>query len=117
MWPNSQNLGSFNNRFTAMGENMVGNMAYGADFETVRPKRRKGNVTEESETRDIFINSSTDYKLSMIFNELQQIRVNQEATNTDMRSFQNGFASVNEKLGQVVDVTNANTSVLKTLAY
>lgn len=117
MWSNSQDLGSYNNRFRTIGENMAGDMASGDDYETVRSKRRKRNITEESEARDIFTNSSSENKLNMIFNELQQIRLSQETANRGMRTFQNYYASMNEKLGHVVDVTNTNTSVLKTLAY
>ena len=84
-------------------------MAGYVDFETVRSNRRKRNVTEESETRDIFSNSSPENKLNMIFNELQQIRVSQEKPNRGMRTFQNCFVSMNEKLGLVVDVTNTTS--------
>ena len=34
-------------------------MARGDVYETVRSKRRKRNITEESEARDIFTNSSS----------------------------------------------------------
>ena len=119
MWQNSQYLGSYNNRFRTMGETMADDMAgdMAGDFETVRLKRRKRNLTEENESRDIFLHSSSENKLNMIYNELQEIRVSQETTNKGMKTFQNCFVSMNEKLGQVVDVTNTNTSVLKTLAY
>ena len=52
MWPNSQYLGTCNNRFGAMGEDIAGDMA--GDFETVRSKRRKRDSTEDSDSRDIF---------------------------------------------------------------
>ena len=115
MWPNSQYLGTCNNRFGTMGEDMAGDMA--GDFETVRSKRRKRDSTEDSDSRDIFLLSSPENKLNMIFKELREIRVSQETANRGMINFQNCFVSMNEKLGQVVDVTNTNTSVLKTLAY
>ena len=117
MWKNSQYLGSCNNRFGTMDETMAVDMAGDLDFETVRSKRRKRNLTEENENQDIFLHSSAENKLNMIYNELQEIRVSQETTNKGMKTFQNCFVSMNEKLGQVVDVTNTNTSVLKTLAY
>ena len=117
MWQNSQYLGSCNNRFGTMDETMAVDMAGDLDFETVRSKRRKRNLTEENENQEIFLQSSAENKLNMIYNELQEIRVSQETTNKGMKTFQNCFASMNEKLGQVVDVTNTNTSVLKTLAY
>ena len=47
MWPNSQFLGSYNNRYRTMGENMAGDMAGDVDFETVRSKRRKRNESAE----------------------------------------------------------------------
>ena len=62
------------------------------------------------------MHSSAENKLNMIYNELQEIRVSQETTN-GMKTFQNCFVSMNEKLSQVVDVTNTNTSVMTTLAY
>ena len=72
-----------------MGDNMADDMAGYVDFETVRSNRRKRNVTEESESRDIFSNSSPENKLNMIFNELQQTGLSQETPNRGMRTFQN----------------------------
>ena len=46
MWKNSQYLGSCNNRFGTMDETMAVDMAGDLDFETVRSKRRKRNLTE-----------------------------------------------------------------------
>ena len=125
MWQNSKFLGSYNNRFETMG-NMAANMASGIDgdgdddFQTVRSKRRKRNEsTDESDTlnRELFLNSSNDNKLNMIFGELQQMRISQDTANRGMSNFQNSFVAMNEKLGQVIDVTNSHTSVLKTIAY
>ena len=60
--------------------------------------------------------SSTD-KLNIIFNELQIIRGSKEQTNRYMLNFQQSYRLVNDKLWEVIEVTNKNTNVLKTLAY
>ena len=118
MWRNSQYLGTFHNRFQTMDDSMAVDMAGDLDFETVRSKRRKRNLTaENSESRDIFMHSSQENKLNMIYNDIQELRLGQDISNQGMKTFQNCFASMNEKLGQVVDVTNSHFSVLKTLAY
>lgn len=80
--------------------------------------KRKRNNTEQSDDRVyMFIKSSSDDKLNIIYDELFSIRGNQEQTNKGMFGFQQGFRFMNEKLGQVIDVTNRNTNLLKTLAY
>ena len=45
MWSNSQYLGTCNNRFGTMDEDMAGDIA--GDFEIVRSKRRKRDSTGE----------------------------------------------------------------------
>lgn len=84
------------------------------DFQTVK---RKGNNTDDSYNCSAFVSCTTDGKLNLIFDELRCIRENQEQANKGLRSFQNGFRLMSDKIGEVIDVTNRNTSVLKTLAY
>ena len=94
MWSNSQYLGTCNNRFGTMGEDMADDIA--GDFETVRSKCRKRDSTEDSDSWDIFLLSSPENKLKMIFKELREIRVSQETANGGMIIFQNCFVSMNE---------------------
>ena len=98
MWRNSQYLGTFHNRFQTMGDSMGDSMAVDMagdlDFETVRSKRRKRNLTaENSESRDIFMHSSHENKLNMIYNDIQELRLGQDTTNQGMKTFQNCFVT------------------------
>ena len=80
--------------------------------------KRKRNNTEQSDLQiNEFICSSSDDKLNLIFQELRSIRGNQEQTNNGMLNFQENFLQIHQKLEQVVNVTNRNTDLLKTLAY
>ena len=85
------------------------------NFQTVKRKR---NNTDQGEVQvSQLINSSTDDKLNFICNELRVIRSGQEQINRNMLTFQQSFRLVNDKLCEVIEVTNKNTNVLKTLAY
>ena len=85
------------------------------NFQTVKRKR---NNTDQGEVQvSQLINSSTDDKLNFICNELRVIRSGQEQINRNMLTFQQSFRRVNDKLCEVIEVTNKNTHVLKTLAY
>lgn len=112
MWSDSQFSVPTENSFMALSD---GEMACD-DFQTVKRKR---NNTDESyiDNRSQFVSCTTDDKLNLIFDELRYIRENQEQANKGMRSFQNGFRFMSDKIGEVIEVTNRNTSVLKTLAY
>lgn len=113
MWTDSRYSVPVENSFVMLGENETGRDG----FTMVQSKRRKRNDTEQSSNRSVFMNCSTDDKLNMIFDELKYIRGCQEQTNRGMISFQNGFRGISEKLTQVVNITNKNTSLMKTLAY
>ena len=85
------------------------------DFQTVKRKR---NNTDQSEDRvGLFMSSSPDDKLNYIYEELRHIRGSQDQMNRSMFNFQQSFRCVNEKLCEVIEVTNRNTNVLRTLAY
>ena len=85
------------------------------DFQTVKRKR---NNTDQSEDRvGLFMSSSPDDKLNYIYEELRHIRGSQDQMNRGMFNFQQSFRCVNEKLCEVIEVTNRNTNVLRTLAY
>ena len=84
------------------------------NFQTVKRKR---NNTDQGEVQvRQLINSSTDDKLNFICNELRVIRSGQEQINRNMLTFQQSFRLVSDKLCEVIEVTNKNTHVLKTLA-
>ena len=108
-------------RYTVPTGNMYGplsgekNMA-GGDFQA--SKRKRNNTgQDEIERVSAFLNSPPEDKLNYIFEELRGIRVSQEQTNRGMFEFQQGFKRVNETMGKVIQVTNSNTNLLKTLAY
>ena len=88
------------------------------NFQTVQTVKRKRNNTDQGEVQvSQLINSSTDDKLNFICNELRVIRRGQEQINRNMLTFQQSFRLVNDKLCEVIEVTNKNTNVLKTLGY
>ena len=101
---------STDNTYAVLGEN---NMA--RDFQM---NKRKRNNTEQSDSQITeFVNCSSEDKLNLIFHELRHIRENQEQTNNGMLNFQDNFLHMHQKLEQVVQVTNRNTDLLRTLAY
>ena len=85
------------------------------EFQTV--KRKRNNTDQGGERVSQFMNSSSEDKLNSICNELRIIRGSQEQMNRNMLSFQQSFRLVNNKSCEVIEVTNKNTNVLKTLAY
>lgn len=112
-------------RYTVPTDNMFrslcndDNMAAG-EFQVNKRKRNNtgpSNECSNEERVNVFLKSSTDEKLNFIFDELCSIRGNQDYTNKGMMIFQQSFQHMNEKLGHVIEVTNKNTNLLKTLAY
>ena len=71
----------------------------------------------DNDCRFIFMLSSADDKLNIMFDELVSIRRTQEQTNQGMLAFQNSFRYMSESINQVIQATNKNTDLLKTLAY
>ena len=114
MWPSGQYSLSDENPFGPLGD---GEMTGDKAFRTVLSKRRKRSDTDQVDSYSAFMDSSMDGKINRIFGELQVIRETQEQTNRGMKSFQNSFLCMGQKMAEVVEVTNRNTSVLKTLAY
>ena len=101
---------STDNTYAVLGEDKMAH-----EFQM---NKRKRNNTEQSDLQiNEFICSSSDDKLNLIFQELRSIRGNQEQTNNGMLNFQENFLQIHQKLEQVVNVTNRNTDLLKTLAY
>lgn len=104
------NVSSENSFVPLLSEEMTGD-----GFQTVK---RKWNNTGYGEGRvRPFMDSSSTDKLNLIFNELQVIRGNLEQMSRNVLNFQQSYRLVNNKLSEVIEVTNKNTNILKTLAY
>ena len=88
-------------------------MAAETEFRTVLSKRRKRIDNDQCGS----YSSSLESKIDRIFGELKMIREGQEQTNRGMQAFQNNFLCMGNKMAEMIDVTNRNTSMLKTLAY
>ena len=81
-------------------------------------KRRGQNTGQsENEQRSVFMLSNGDDKLNIIFDELVNLRTNQEITHQGMLSFQNSFRYLDENMRNTMEATNRNTDIIKTLAY
>ena len=106
-------------RFSVPTENpfvpLSGDIMARENFQTVKRKR---NNTDQGESQvSHLMNSSSDDKLNYICNEIRLLRGGQEEMNKNMQIFQQSFRVANDKLSEVIDVTNKNTNILKTLAY
>ena len=82
-----------------------------------RGKRRRMNTGQSDSDRSVFKLFGTEDKLNVIFDELQAIRTSQDQTNRGMSNFQNNFRCMGEGVNRVIQSTNSNTDMLKTLAY
>lgn len=77
--------------------------------------KRKRTITGQSDSdRAFFKLCDTEDKLNMIFDELQSNRLTQERINRVMSNFEN---SLGENISRVVQATDKNADMLKTLAY
>lgn len=85
-------------------------------FQTVKRKRNNTDQKEELVVSQ-FMNSSSDEKMKIMFDELRIIRGGQEQMNRNMVNFQQNYKMVNDKLCEIIEVTNKNTNMMKTLAY
>ena len=82
-----------------------------------RNKRKRTNTGQSDSDRSVFQLFGTEDKLNVIYEELQSIRMMQQQTNRGMSNFQNSFRCMGESLNCVIQSTNKNTDMLKTLAY
>ena len=82
-----------------------------------RSKRKRTNTGQSDSDRSVFQLFGTEDKLNVIYEELQSIRAMQQQTNRGMSNFQNSFRCMGESLNCVIQSTNKNTDMLKTLAY
>lgn len=113
MWTDSDFSVPTENRFLSLCNE---EMARGG-FQMASKRKRTNTGQGESDNRAIFMLSSSDDKLNIIFDELQCVRKAQEKMNNGMLSFQNSFRTMGEGLTQVIHATNKHTDMLKTLAY
>lgn len=113
MWTDSDFGLPTENRFLSLCNE---EMARGG-FQMASKRKRTNTGQSEGDNRAIFMLSSSDDKLNIIFDELLCVRKVQEKMNNGMLSFQNSFHTMGEGLTQVIHATNKHTDMLKTLAY
>ena len=82
-----------------------------------RSKRKRTNTGQSDSDRAIFKSFDMDDKLNVIFEEIRSLRADQQQTSRGMLNFQNSFRCMGESLNCVIQTTNRNTDMLKTLAY
>jgi len=68
-------------------------------------------------SRQDFIHSSMDNKLTYMFDELRVIRNEQVNCNRGLQMFEKTISGIDKTLGQVIQVTNTQTDFMKSLAY
>ena len=113
MWSESDFGAPAENRLLA---DRVGEMT--RDGYQLAGKRRRTNTGgSDNEQRSVFMLSNGDDKLNIIFDEIVNIWNGQEKPHRGMLAFQNSFTKMAEKVSEVIQVTNKNTDMLKTLAY
>jgi hypothetical protein len=78
---------------------------------------QNGENFQNPVSRNNFAESSLDEKMLMMFDELRYIRQEQVNCSRGVLSLQNSIGKMHEKLGHVIDVTNSQTCLMKTLAY
>ena len=86
-------------------------------FQMAGKRRRTNTGQSDSEHRSVFALSNSEDKLNIMFDELVHIRNSQDKMYQGMLTFQNCFMNIGEKITQVIQTTNRNTDMLKTLAY
>ena len=86
-------------------------------FQMAGKRRRTNTGQSDSEHRSVFALSNGEDKLNIMFDELVHIRNSQDKMYQGMLTFQNCFMNIGEKITQVIQTTNRNTDMLKTLAY
>lgn len=68
-------------------------------------------------SRENFASSSMDSKLLLMFDELRFIRQEQVSGSLAVTRFQQQMCGLNDKLNQVIQVTNFQTDFMKSIAY
>ncbi|KAH3698676.1 hypothetical protein DPMN_086222 [Dreissena polymorpha] len=68
-------------------------------------------------SRQDFIESTPDNKLLHMFDKLRYIRNEQSNCSKNLEEFQKSLIQVDQKIGQVITVTNSQTELLRAVAY
>lgn len=79
--------------------------------------KEKGKQPIMDVSRQDFINSSIDNKLTFMFDELRCIKRDQMSVNRGLVSLEKVLTGMGQKLGQVAQVSNQHADLLKTLSY
>lgn len=80
-------------------------------------QEKENNMQSPDISRTDFMHSSVDNKLGYMFDELRSIRCEQVNCRRGMQDFQRNLANLNDKMGQIVNISNSQTEFLKSLAY
>ena len=108
---------STENPFVLLGEDEMARDGFQA------VKRRRNNTDQDQNSEQCVnginkcVNGTSEEKLNFICEELCLIREGQDRISRGMSNFQQGFRYMNEKLCEVIEVTNTQSCVLRTLAY
>ena len=108
---------STENSFVLLGEDEMARDGFQA------VKRRRNNTDQDQNSEQCVnginkcVNGTSEEKLNFICEELCLIREGQDRISRGMLNFQQGFRYMNEKLCEVIEVTNTQSCALRTLAY
>ena len=108
---------STENPFVLLGEDEMARDGFQA------VKRRRNSTDQDQNSEQCVnginkcVNGTSEEKLNFICEELCPIREGQDRISRGMSNFQQGFRYMNEKLCEVIEVTNTQSCVLRTLAY
>lgn len=99
------------NRFDAL------NPLHGSGISINTNPNTQVNTGVTNISRVDFERSSLDNKMVHLFDELRYIQHEQVNCSRGMLHFHQNLSAVNEKMGQVVQMSNAQLALMKTLAY
>ena len=108
---------STENSFVLLGEDEMARDGFQA------VKRRRNNTDQDQNSEQCVnginkcVNGTSEEKLNFICEEVCLIREGQDKISRGMLNFQQGFGYMNEKLCEVIEVTNTQSCALRTLAY
>ena len=115
----ASNYGVFSNggRFDVLSEGHDLDPSDITDFCDLTGKRKRRNSSGTAFTSVSFDKKSIDAKLSLIFDELQSIKLGQDGTQKMVAATYEATKLACTRLNQVAMVTNKQSELLKTMAY
>lgn len=115
----ASNYGVFSNggRFNVLSEGYELDASDITDFCDLTGKRKRRNSSGTAFTSVSFDKKSIDAKLSLIFDELQSIKLGQDGTQKMVAATYEATKLACTRLNQVAMVTNKQSELLKTMAY